>query len=268
MSSGSVPLFIMTSILWIVYVQAQAVDSCHQMCTEEKKHCDRDCFYQTDKMEVTTCEDQCSEDMLFCYDRCNNMIELGHVIPEQGLSKDIIKHDAPQEQQPERQPLVSDSFDVNIAKLSSEKIFPVNPISTSMPPSSDTNTMEGMESNGKSQQCTQHCISDEVDCEIECFIAYHTDNFQDSDCTSECKAKKNVCIENCTVGQNNANGNGEDIIVAIPNQVTNLGVSQQTSEIPVTDRSLSSLETEMSILRRILMGLPTSGTRMIGNWAR
>jgi hypothetical protein len=263
MSSGSFPLFLMAAILGTVYVRALAVNSCHQMCTEEKNHCNRDCLFLTEKSEADKCENQCSEDMSFCYDRCNNMIELDHAIPEKGLSKDEIKNNVPQEQ-PEGQPLVSDSLDVNIAKLSSEKIFAVNPISTLMPPSNDANT----ESNGESQQCTQLCASAEENCEIECFIQYHANNFQDSDCTSKCKANKDVCLENCSVDQTKSDGNGEDFIVATPNQVTNLGVSRQTSETPVTDRSVSSLDAEINVLQRILRGLPTSGTRMIGHWVR
>ncbi|XP_062567977.1 uncharacterized protein LOC134230230 [Saccostrea cucullata] len=249
-----------------VYVRAQETNTCNQMCREEKKYCTKDCDMPRLRHESDQCKGQCNEDMLYCLDRCNNMVELTHNIPVRNVA--LVKSDVPSEKQQNAKPLFPNVFDVNFVKLSSEKIFDSHPPTTNIPPSTSVNpsttniplsTRVNVDKNQSevtenSKKCVAQCTSKESECEVECLIAYHANNFQDSDCSSGCERNKNICIKNCEAERNEPRRTEEDIVVAVPGQVSNLRIPSL------------SLEREISVLEKILMGLPSSGTQMIGKW--
>lgn len=106
---------IMTVFLFVIETRCQDTNLCHQMCRDEKTYCDRDCTHFLFNIEAKTCEVQCDNDMASCFDRCNNMVKLEHVISEH-TSKDTTK-----DRQENIETVSSDLVDVHIDRLSSEK---------------------------------------------------------------------------------------------------------------------------------------------------
>lgn len=240
---------IMTAFLFVFGIRCQDTNLCHQMCREEKTSCDRDCNNFLFNIEANTCEVQCDNDMASCFDRCNNMVKLEHVISEH-TSKDTTK-----DKQETIEPVSSDLVDVNFVKLSSEKIRPqssIDPVDTT---DADANNVVKKDD----PSCVQNCYSKEVDCELQCFIDLTKNMAMDNDCSSMCKRNKNICHETCSLSHYTVQREPKDIVAASPNRITSLGMTVQNS-------SIDNLDTDMSILRRILMGLPAEGTQIIGNW--
>lgn len=241
---------IMTVFLFVIETRCQDTNMCHQMCREEKTYCDRDCTHFLFNIEAKTCEVQCDNDMASCFDRCNNMVKLEHVISEH-TSKDTTK-----DRQENIETVSSDLVDVNIDRLSSEKIRPPSSIVPLETTDADTNLVVRTD---ESSSCVQDCVSKEVDCELQCFIDLTKSMDMDNDCSSMCKRNKNICLETCSPLHYTVQREPKDIVAASPNRITSLGMTVQSS-------SLDNPDTDMSILRRILMGLPAEGTQIIGNW--
>lgn len=240
---------IMTAFL-LFGVRCQDTNMCHQMCREEKTSCDKDCKHFLFNIEAKTCHVQCDNDMASCFDRCNNMVELEHGILE------IISKDATTDKQETIEPVSSDLVDVNFVKLSSEKIRPPSSIVPSETTDADTNIVVRKDD---SSSCVQDCVSKEVDCELQCFIDLIKNMAMDNDCSSMCKRNKNICLETCSPLYYTVQSEPKDIVVASPNRITGLGLSVERT-------SLDNPDTDLSILRRILKGLPAEGTQIIGSW--
>lgn len=240
---------IMATFLFVFGIRGQDANLCHEMCTEEKTSCDRDCNNVLLNIEAKTCMGQCVNDMSSCFDRCNNMVNLEHVISDH-TSKDIVNV-----RQETIEPISSDFADVNFLKLSSQKIKP----QSSTVPSDSTDVDAKLEVRKDEALCLESCVSKEVDCELQCFIDFSKNMVTDNDCSAMCKRNKNICIETCSPPQYIIQSEPKDFVVATPNRITSLGMTVQSP-------SLENSDTDMTILQRILMGLPTEGTQIIGNW--
>ena len=226
----------------------QNIDLCHQLCREEKTFCEKDCVNYIFNVEDTICQKQCNDDMLSCFDRCNGMMELRHFIPDSEAALSTRKQ--------KTEVIKSSGFvDVNIEKLSSEK---TQPSFSTVPKQVKTNINQ--KSDAVDSSCVQDCLSLEEDCERQCFIDLPILN---NDCNSQCNRNTLTCVESCSSPPETVQTKDpEDIIVVVPNKITSLGL---TSSLDVVPSQIHTVP-EMGILRRILLGLPATGTRLIGSW--
>ena len=225
----------------------QNIDLCHQLCRDEKIYCEKDCLNYIFNVEDTICQKQCNDDMLSCFDRCNGMMEIRHFIPESEAVLSTLRQ--------KTEVVKSSGFvDVNVAKLSSEK---TQPSLSSVPKQVKTNINQT--SDAVDSSCVQDCLSLEEDCERQCFIDLPIMN---NDCSSQCKRNTLTCVESCSSPRETVQTNDpEDIIVVVPIRITNLGLTNSLDVVPSQIHTVS----DMGILRRILLGLPATGTRLIGS---
>lgn len=240
---------IITIFLFIIKTQYKNTNIYHQIYKKKKTYYNKNYTHFLFNIKTNTYKIQYNNNIKSYFNHYNNIIKLKHIISKH-TNKNTTKN-----KQKNIKTISSNLINININKLSSKKIKPpssIIPLKTT-----NTNTNLIIKTN-KSSSYIQNYISKKINYKLQYFINLTKNININNNYNSIYKKNKNIYLKTYSPLHYTIQKKPKNIITTSPNQITNLKITIQNS-------SLNNPNTNISILHKILIKLPTKNTQIIKN---